>query len=321
MSLARSLAARGVSPTSPPAQRAAEVVRVLPLRMAVGGAEDPAGALARGWINGPAEAAALIGTVTGWAEDTGAAFGTRWPLFVHDTVVVAPALPVALGLAGAESQGPDAVYRIDAGIVWREAAGFEDGLLEFSGRPVGGTPDCDLVWFGPGERYLVRGGELEISDLFADLRLPATTSQLERLLVRGLRLAPRILHGLAGASSGGSPRLTVRRHRALLPGGCPAPADLVGARADVSEAHARGDRVEVRLESGGRAVFGLEPAADGWRLELVAGDYPLLSLAVGDQGDDLVYQVTLGPTLDPLRPGLRGRLAFDLTSDLVMLAR
>ncbi len=319
MTFARSLAARGVPPTAPPADRAAGVVRALVLRGEGQGDEDATAVLARGWIRGLGEAAAVLAAATGWPEAAGAAFGSRWPYLVQGDTVVAPALPVAVSTAGAEVEGPDAVYHLADGAVRREAGGAEHALMELSSDPGPPATLPALLWFGPAERYLVRNAELEISDLFAELRLPATAARLDRLLLRGRRLAPEVLDGISLSSEEATPpRLTVRRHRSLLPGGAPEPAELLGARVDVAAVRARSDHLEAELEAGGRARFTLVSNDTGWCLRLSAGDYPLAALSVTEEGEYLRYEVVLGAGLDPLRPGLRARLAFDLTSDLMV---
>jgi hypothetical protein len=66
-------------------------------------------------------------------------------------------------------------------------------------------------------------------------------------------------------------------------------------------------------------VFNLVDEARGWRLYTWEGEYPLRTLGLTEIGGVLHYSASLGPALDPLTHGLRGRLAFDLRSDLLAL--
>jgi hypothetical protein len=91
--------------------------------------------------------------------------------------------------------------------------------------------------------------------------------------------------------------------------------------ADIRKVERRGD--ELVAETGRKAtvVFRLAEEPRGWRLFTWEGDYPFRTLALHERTGCLSFSATLGPALDPHGPGVRGRLAFDLRSDLVALGK
>jgi len=332
---------------------AAALMRSLPLRMSppAGVSGDPQ---ERGWIAGLDECRELLEKAVGHQADQGLAFGLPWPYLRCGDLILAPAIPVGVG--SAEVQGPDGAYQLDevrtpgrppSRAILREAGGACRLLLEFDSTPEHEPwpdrcePPPDLVWFGPGERLTLVRGQLEVEDLFALMILPASATLLERLLIRQRRLDPLLLEGLEGLyparqgatlGDGEAPAATLEVRRSLdLVGTVPwnDPIEVLGSRAGV-------ERVEVSGRSGGqpelvriehvdgRAIeLKLSGGDDGWRADLHAGDWPITTIEMtGDPvHHELVYRVTLGADVDPLAPGLRGRLAFDLTSDLITLSR
>jgi hypothetical protein len=275
-------------------------------------------------------------------------------------LVVAPGLPISVGrdevqgpdgaywieaTAAPGRAGPPAVVREAGGtarvLLELEAAAAGEGAGEgaadrqpASGRPV---PTPELLWFGDGERYLVAGGRLEVEDLFARLVLPASSGLLERLLVRQRRIDPIALEGLAqaAAKTDQAPTIEVRRSLGLV-GAAPwhDPIEMIRARAGVEAvetidplgpAGTGGETGLVRVRHQGARTIELllTRAGSSWRADLHSGDWPITSIEMAADPllDELVYRITLGPDVDPMTPGLRGRLAFDLTSDLVTLGR
>jgi hypothetical protein len=232
--------------------------------------------------------------------------------------LVAPALPLVL--TGSGGEGVDAAYSWRDGAVWREAAGVEELFLTTTNAgPIPGSA-FDLLWFGDCERYCLRGGTLAIEDLFALVELPVDLGTLARLLVRGRRLDPAILAGLAVSPADAPAKITVNRAVELIPEDeWRDPERFLRARADIERTDRRGDRIFVHTATGEAPVFKSRVLADGWVMELDEGDYPLTGVSMRRRGAALSLAADLHPTLDPLAPGVRGRLAFDLRSDLVNL--
>jgi len=318
----RVLAAAGVDPELPAAQAAAMLVRRLPLRWrAAVGVRDPETVVESRWFAGPAECHRVLARVFRGATARGTAFASTWPLLEAAGVVVAPALPVA---ASADEQpGPDGVYELDRGTVWREAVGERQPLLcSGSGAAPGGGDAFDLLWFGTTERYLLRAGTLEIEDLFSVARVRATRSLVERLVVRGLRVDPEVLEGVAGSEREAPPEIEVRRPVGLVAGELwRDPAAVLAARADIRSVARHGDEVAAETAREKTVVFRVAEDARGWRLFTWEGDYPLRTLGLLERAGHLVFTAALGPGLDLFAPGIRGRLAFDLRSDLIALGK
>jgi hypothetical protein len=260
-----------------------------------------------------------LGRATGAAVSTACAFGGEWPVVRGEGWMVAPALPLALTAAGGD--GPDAGYHLCGDAVWREAAGAERLLLTTSvADPAPGAP-FDLLWFGDAERYTLRGGILVVDDLFAEVEVPVDQATLERLLVRARRVDAAVLDGLVLDRPAVPATITVNRPAALTPGeSWRDPEGLLCARADVERTARSGDRIEVTTSAGSTVAFLCEERADGWTVRLLSGDYPLAALSLRREEDSLSLSAVLDPAIDPLAPGMRGRLAFDLRSDLVALS-
>ncbi len=270
-------------------------------------------------VEGVTECARRLARAIGADVSSARAFGREWPVVEAAGWLVAPAMPLALTAAGGD--GLDAGYRLCDGAVWREAAGVERLFLTTNAaEPVPGAP-FDLLWFGDSERYTLRRGILEVDDLFAQVEVPVDHSILERLLVRARRVETTVLDGLAFDRGDAPAVITVNRAAALTPTeSWRDPERFLRARADVERTERRGDRVEVKTVAGATVVFLCEGRGDGWSLRLEGGDYPLTELTLCRQEVTLSLSAVLHPAVDPLAPGMRGRLAFDLRSDLVALS-
>jgi len=317
----RVLASAGVDPGLPAAQAAAMLVRRLPLRWRAGiGVREPATVVESRWFAGPAECHRVLARLFRGHPVRGSAFSANWPLLEAAGVVVAPALPVA---ASADEQpGPDGHYQFTGGTVWREAVGERRPLLSSAGgaAPAGGA--FDLLWFGSSERYLLRGGTLEVEDLFSMVRVKATLALVERLVVRGLRADPEVLDGVAASERTAPAEIEVRRPAELLEGAqWRDPTAVLAARADIRSVRRRGEEITAETARDTTVVFRVAEDAHGWRLFTWEGDYPLRGLNLLERDAHLVLTATLGPGLDPFEPGVRGRLAFDLRSDLIAVGK
>jgi hypothetical protein len=283
-------------------------------------ASDPTAARRRGWFRGADECARYLADRTGADLGTGVAFGGEWPILGNGGWLIAPAMPLVL--VGTGGDAPDAAYLRRGDTILREAAGLETCFLTISeAAPPPGQP-FDLLWFGDTERYVVRRGKLEVDDMFARLELPLDREWLEKHLVRGRRVDGGVLDDLAGGPPGGAATVTVHRQAALHPGkGWRDPERFLGARADIARTERRGGVLEAYTAHGANPRFESEVRDDGWTLVLQDGFYPLTALTVRHHTAWLSLTATLHPTVDPLRPGMRGRLAFDLRSDLVALGQ
>ena len=99
------------------------------------------------------------------------------------------------------------------------------------------------------------------------------------------------------------------------------PAAVLTARADIRSVQRRGDELAAETARETTVVFRVAEDARGWRLFTWEGDYPLRTLGLSERSAHLVLSATLGPDLDPFEPGVRGRLTFDLRSDLIALGK
>ncbi len=279
---------------------------------------DPKAAAGRGWYRGAAECALDLARATGCVITGARAFGGEWPVVHGDGWLAAPALPLALQWSGGE--GVDAAYSVRDGVVWREAAGVEAPFLTTSTSGPDPGEAFDLLWFGDCERYTLRRGTLAVEDLFAVVELPVDRAAVERLVVRARRVDPTVLDGLVFAPAGGPATITVNRAGELNRGEEWRDAErFLRGRADVERTERCGDRLIAHTARGSSPVFSCENRRDGWALKLEGGDYPLTGLVMRRRGPTLSLSAGLHPALDPLAPGMRGRLAFDLRSDLVSL--
>lgn len=294
-------------------------MQALPIRWS----EEDAGAAetdvtARGWFQGVDECARILAARTGLEVCRGGGFGGQWPLLRGPGRVVAPALPVVIGEGAAT--GPDGEYCVDTVGVWREAVGInEPYLVGDTSRPAPGAP-FDLLWFTDTERFLVRGGMLEVEDLFGALRVPAKARLLDRFLIRPFRIEGSLLSSLPPAATEDAQVIEVRRPLALsTKDRWRDPASLLAARADIEVVRRRGDSLEAQVVGGHEVIFGVESGPAGWLLTLRTGDYVLTEVRLDRAATTLRLSATLDPRVDALAPGMRGRLIFDLRSDLVAL--
>jgi hypothetical protein len=218
------------------------------------------------------------------------------------------------------SDGPDAAYHRDDTRVWRESAGAETLVLTAEPtEPAPGEP-FELLWFGDTERYLLRGGRLTVDDLFCELRLSPSRAGLEHLLVRLRRADPAVLAGLEVAEGAEGAEITVRRPRQLsAEDRWRDPQRFFACRADIDGLEAGHGVLTAATARGATVVFTVEERAAGWRAAVVEGGYTFSALELEADGEMLALSGTLTAAIDPLAPGVRARLAFDLRSDLVML--
>ena len=265
----------------------------------------------------------ILAWTTGGTRSEGTAFGRPWPVVHVGPELLAPAVPVAV--ATEERDGPDGVYRRGegSGTIERETRGAWRALVAPRDAEHEGSPP-DLLVFGAAERVLLRAGVVEIEDAFSRLTHPATAAVMERVLLRGLRLDPKVIASVSMTSerdeSGAKPRLEVGRQRQLLQDAViHDPLLLIQAHPGVrSAAEARGD-MDVSTESG-NVRLAVERSTAGWTVRLVDGRWPFRSLHLA--ADDVSVQLAAEPVdeVDLLAPGMRTRIAFDLLSDLVALS-
>lgn len=299
---------------------AVEMVRRRPLRWtAAAGVRTAKVAPERGWFEGVGECARALAAAARMEIVQGRGFGGSWPLLVGDTTILAPAMPVAVGTQ--RESGSDGNYRLIGDTVWREAVGFEDAFLTSDDSQSPPGHPFDLLWFGESERFTLRSGFLEISDLFGELRVPASAELLENLLVRGRRLHPDVLSSLRYTNHAGEQTFEVRRPLILNANARSLdPRAFLSVRADVEHAREVADRIVVRTVDGAESVFEIQELASGWRLTLLSGNHALASIQLERGETTLSIRATLASDRDGLSPGMRGRIIFDLRSDLVALS-
>jgi hypothetical protein len=245
-------------------------------------------------------------------------FGGTWPMLVGEGKTLAPAMPAVIGTRG--ESGSDGEYRRDSTSIWREAVGAEGLFLTADdSQPPPGRP-FDLLWFGESERFALRAGFLEISDLFGELRVPAEQELLEQLLVRKKRLHPDVLSSLHWTGGDGSQTIEVRRPSKLAERAeATDPGVFLAARIGVEHLKVVADRIEIRTSEGTKSIFEAQEHATGWRLTLRSGDYVFTDIWLEKTESTLSMRATLASSLDGMAPGMRRRLVFDLRSDLVAL--
>lgn len=276
--------------------------------------------VASGWFHGVGECADMLHEIGGGELHKGRAFGDSWPYLRKGDLVFAPGLPVVVGQTTVS--GADGEYQRRAEGVWREGAGVETLFLEEEAATQGppGRP-FDLLWFENAERYLVRDGALEIEDLFAVLRVPVTQRLLSRFLIGRHKLSESVLDGVRWPSKTLAPEIEVGRPSELNRTECWRDARLVlERRADVASVCHKGSEMVAETERGDTVVFALAEKEDGWRLERQAGVYAFTRLSLVRRGETLWLRGVLDSTMDPMAPGMRERLAFDLRADLVALS-
>jgi len=299
--------------------RAVTLIQRLPLRWSDSdGGNTPESVFARGWFLGAGECARVLAIEARFETGEGGGFGARWPILRNGPWTVAPALPVAV--SGDTAVGVDGEYRSDTAGVWREAGGAEALFLTPDlSQPAPGAP-FDLLWFGDCERFTVRDGSLEIEDLFGVLRVPASRKLLDRLLIRSRRIEGEALFEVPMTDRNGPQTIEVRRPEDLSQRGRwrDAPTFLA-SRADIESATRRGAVIEAQVVGGATAIFGHYEDEDGWLLTLQEGSYVFAEIRVACRAKTLSLCAALDSKIDAMAPGMRGRLIFDLRTDLVTL--
>jgi hypothetical protein len=300
---------------------ACELIRNLPLRWREGDSDrETEEILESGWFFGAQECARVLSAMMKTEQSCGRAFATEWPILASESTIVAPAIPVAVPAEGAPVAGADGEYRWAEDGIHREAVGVEHRVVAMNEtEPSGGGP-FDLLWFGDTERFILGSGTLEIEDLFAACRVPASTTLLENLLIRSRRLDPALVDGLLLDGATGAPEIEVRRPAVLSTDerwrdAC----GFLANRVDIVDAQRNGSAITVQTAAGATEHFEVNESADGWHLQRTSEKYPLRSVAVIRDATTLCLRATLAPEINPLAPGMRERLAFDLRSDLVAL--
>jgi hypothetical protein len=315
----RALQAIGIDPELPAGEKAAALIRRLVLRWdAITGPRQLGTVVEAGWFAGPTECLKVLVQLCRGTTARGTAFASPWPYLEFRGRILAPALPVVAG--DAEATGPDGVYLVEDGLVWREAVGTRRRFMAIKGSTGPGDSPFELLWFGSGERYLIRNQLLEVDDLFSSLRIRATAELVERLLIRKMRVEAEAVSGLRLADRPAPAEIEVRQSVELLSSEAWRDSiHVLVSRADMRTANRHGDEIHGHTVGGEDVVFKLAEEAGGWRLYRWEGNYPLRALSLVESEGDLSYSVTLGSALDPFSPGVRGRVVFDLRSELVAL--
>ncbi len=300
------------------ADQAAALVRNMPLRrQPPTGQRDVESVVESRWFAGPAECQRVLGQLFRGSTVRGSCFGLTWPCLQGAGAMVAPALPVVA--RSAEQTGPDGQYDVTDGVVWRESAGARRPFIGRDGVTGHGS-GFDVLWFGDTERYLVSAGLLEVEDLFSVLRVNASREQIERLVVRRLRHDGDVLTGVFFSEEKSVAELEVRRPKELASSDSwRDPAVLIGGRADISSVTRHGDELIARTHADRGVEFKVVEDHTGWRLFAWNGDYPYTTIDLHEKDGHLCLSVALDEAIDPLAPGVRSQLAFDLRSDLVTL--
>jgi hypothetical protein len=311
--------AAGIVPHQPAAEQAAAVIRRFALRVrADGGGRDLRSIFESRCFAGPKECLRVLAEIYRGTPARGTAFGLPWPYLEAGGYLLAPALPVALG--SDEADGPDASYGLRDRVVWREAIGETRPFLFTEAEPAATDSGVELLWFGDSERAAVRDGMLEVEDLFSVFRLPASMLLLERYLLRPRRVDRAAVEGLELDRPQAPAEIEVRRPRELMPGDAwRDAAALLRARADIRGVEAGHEQLVADTRHGERVVFNLVAEPGGWRLYTWEGEYSFQTMSLIEVGGVLHFSATLASHIDPLTHGLRGRLAFDLRSDLLTL--
>ena len=318
----RVLAAAGIDPDLPAAQAAALLVRRFPLRWhpAVS-SRDPDTVVESGWFAGPSECARVLGRLFRGTTARGGAFGSPWPFSRRPAwwsrqhcrwrrrEMSSRGRMAPIGSARASC---GARRRASAERCWRPAAARRrrtraGSICCGSERPSGtccGAEASRWRTCSPGSASRPRGSSS------SGWWFEASASTLR--------------HSRASPSGTGRHR---RRSRCAGRAGLVPeslwrdPAAVLGRRVDIRRVERRGDEITAETRRDATVMFRLVEEPRGWRLFTWDGDYPFRTLALHERAGSLSYSATLGPELDPLGPGIRGRLAFDLRSDLVALGR
>ena len=80
-----------------------------------------------------------------------------------------------------------------------------------------------------------------------------------------------------------------------------------------------GETIEAQVVGGAIAIFGHDEDEAGWLLTLREGSYVFSEIRAARRARTLSLSATLDDEIDALVPGMRGRLVFDLRTDLVTL--
>jgi len=309
------LLSAGIDPGQPLADALALCFRSMPLRRRP---SEPSASLedvfARGFFGSLEECRRCLEFFGEYSPENGEAFGISWPWSRVQDAVVSPALP--LRLRQTEEDGPDGAYRLQDNRILREAAGEETCFLDFARTGKEEDFPFDLLCFGPMERYLLQGGILEIEDLFCRLRVGISAGKLESLFIRTMRMDPTLIEGLS---------LPEMEERAVLSIARPAdprfldPEAFFRVRADIREVSVSGKEIELHSERDEHAVFRITEEDRHWCAEVISGSYMLQRVDMRLTENHAFLEVFPAEELNLLAPGKRGRLAFDLHSDCVML--
>lgn len=307
-----------MAPGAGPRCAAEEILR-MPLRWLDGDTDDDHDRIAdRGWFRGTRECSRYLVTLSGGRVLWARGFGGEWPVISLAEGWLAPAMPMVL--TGDGGDGIDAGYAVRGDEIWREAGGVEKLFLALGDDGACPGEPFDLLWFGDGERFIVRRGTLTVEDMFAVVEAPVDPVVLDRILIRGRRVDRRFLDGISFDHPPAPARITVNRAVALAaPERWRDPEKFFLARADVQRTERSGNRLEVTTVQSAQAVFVCSDDHEGWAARREEGSYPITAFALRQRGQTLSLSADLDADLDILAPGVRERLAFDLRSDLITL--
>lgn len=303
---------------------AALVRRVLLVPSSSPGPRPPADLLGVRFWSAPDEAGAVLEDLLGPSTGRATAFGVRaaWPVWETGAGLVAPGLPAPVPRSGCDAAG--GAYRRAGDAVLRESAARERPVVHLGGgAPARVEAAFELLWFADRERRRVADGWLEIDDLFAHTRLPATPGRVAGALREpGAPSPPAPLPVALSVPASGRPKLTVGRGRALFADErWRDPAGATAARAGVGSVRRPGGEVlEAILEDDRVVRLQATTTLDGWRLERLDGDDPYDVLEVCADDDRVALRVAPVAAVDLGRAETRRRVAFDLHGLLVSLA-
>lgn len=309
------VSAAGIDPRQEAAEAAALMVRRFPLRIGGPGQGTVEEVVESGWCSGLGVFGELITLVLASPHRSGGAFGVRWPWFEGGGAVVAPGLPVRLGL-GKEELGPDGVYLFDGDAIYREAAGRRQLFLETGTNAPKTTPEFALLWFSDTARFLLRDAVLEIEDLFSKTLCSLDQKRMEHILIRGQRVDGAVIEGLSFGHGLQPTTVEVAREWGEATAPWRDPAAFLEIRIDVEEVKTVADRAVIKDLLGETVEFRVTEHDAGWRLERTTGQFPFEALSIQKEEEHLVLRATLAPEHDIFSPGLRGRVVFDLNADL-----
>ena len=152
------------------------------------------------------------------------------------------------------------------------------------------------------------------------LRVPVTPTLLSRILINRQELPDTVLEGVQWPAKARASEIEVGRPSELNTTECWRDARRVlERRADVRSVSQKSAEIVVETERGDTVVFGFAEKEEGWQLERQAGAYAFTYLSLIRRGEAVWLRGVLDSTMDPMVPGMRERLAFDLRADLVAL--